>query len=114
MASRILWFPKEEETYIQAPTWFSDDLPAHIQGAAHWVPYENHLGKSQYHIEIAPGVDIPVEFINHHWYFLHWEPEGYYSMKQTWKLPIREYRTGYYYLTDPEHPEHQHPSPLEA
>jgi hypothetical protein len=83
VASKTLIFPDEEETYIRAPTRISDDLPACIKGAAHWIIYREHIRKSQYHIEIAQGVDIPVEFINHRWHFLRWEDEeGYYLTRK--------------------------------
>jgi hypothetical protein len=115
VASKTLIFPEDEGTFVRAPTRISNDLPAHIKGAAYWVVYGEHFGKSQYHVEISHGTELPVEFINHRWYILRWDiQEGYYITKKDWKLPIGEYDTGYYLLTDPEHPEYQHPSPLEA
>jgi hypothetical protein len=84
VASKTLIFPDEEETYVRAPTRIVDDLPSRVKGAARWIIYGEHIGKSQYHIEVAPGVDVPVEFINHRWHFLRWEEEeGYYSTKKT-------------------------------
>jgi hypothetical protein len=78
------------------------------------VNYE-HLPRSQYFVEITRGgAELPIEFINHYWHILRWDEEwGAYITKNSWRLPRGEYGTGYYHITQPEHPEYRHPSPLE-
>ena len=113
MACRTLTFPEEDSTLVTVSTRFSDDLPAHIKGRAYWVSYD-HLAKSQYHIALGSGGELPVKFINHRWYIIRWDEDGQYYTKSLWRLPIGEHGLGWYKESDPQHPDYQHPSPLDA
>ena len=56
----------------------SDNLPAHIKGAAEWVEY-NEPNRSCYMVR-SPGnaaEEWPIELINGEWYLLTWENTGW-------------------------------------
>ena len=59
--------PTDGFTRIERRT--TDDLPAHVKGAAYWV---NHTTRPSGYYYEEPGKEpVPIEFINDAWYLLH-------------------------------------------
>ena len=51
------------EKFLSLHLCTSDDLLAHIRGAAYWVKFGNEK-QSTYHVQDSEGREYPVEFIN--------------------------------------------------
>ena len=51
------------EKFLSLHLHTSNDLPAHIKGAAYWVEFGN-MDQSAYHVRDGEGNEYPVEFIN--------------------------------------------------
>ena len=64
------------EKFLSLHLRTSDDLPAHIKGAAYWVEFGN-AEQSAYHVQDHEGNEYPVEVINNQWYQLTWGASGY-------------------------------------
>ena len=64
------------EKFLSLRPCTSDDLSAHIKGAAYWVEFGNE-NQSVYHVRDSEGNKYPVEFINDQWYQLTWGASSY-------------------------------------
>ena len=89
----------------------TDNLPAHIKGAAEWVEY-NEPNRSCYMVR-SPGnaaEEWPIELINGEWYLLTWENTGWQT-KASRRLNDGDHQTlnlGWFNKDDAEHPDY-HP-----
>ena len=96
------------ETIIPRTT---DNLPAHIKGAAKWVDY-NEPNRSCYVVQSPGNVaeEWPIELINGKWYLLTWENTGWRT-KASRRLNDGDRKAlnlGWFNITDAEHPDY-HP-----
>ena len=86
----------------------TDNLPAHIKGAAEWAVY-SEPNRSCY-IARTPGnaaEEWPIELINGEWYLLTWENTGWRT-KASRRLNDGDRRTlnlGWFNITNAEHPD---------
>jgi hypothetical protein len=109
MASLLYNIPNTDSlTEVQCQT--SDDLPAHVKGAAQWF---TPLGRKQGYF--VPGkytlnnTDLPVELINNVWYSLT-QYQGKICTHSRLHIPQPDpYSLRYWNLTDPQHPDYQAP-----
>jgi hypothetical protein len=93
------------------------DLPAHVEGRAQWVLYQDPL-RSAYHGRRLNGSEIPVEFINNEWYALLWK-DARYQVSRNCRIPqtqLAQLGLGVWRITDVQHPDYVEPpqiSPVE-
>ena len=84
------------------------DLPDHILGAVQWLGFVAHLGYYLYATTSTGTEDhLPVEFIENNWYFItrSSDEEDTYICQND-RIECYAQRTGYWRISDPQHPEH--------
>ena len=74
------------EKFLSLHPRTSNDLPAHIRGAAYWVEFGN-AEQSAYHVRDHEGNEYPVAFINDQWYQLTWGASGYRTSNSSKIVP---------------------------
>ena len=85
-------------------------LPPHVLGASiHW---DGADPTGYYLVLTQPSRNFPVEFFDNSWFTLNTESDGTYTATQHDRIPRYEANTGYWNITDREHPEHL--SPIET
>ena len=84
------------------------DLPDHVLGAVQWLEFVAQPGYYLY-AETPSGVEdhLPVEFIDNSWFFItRSDDDGYNYICQDDHIERYAQRTGYWRISDPQHPEH--------
>ena len=76
----------DREKFLSLHPHMSDDLPAHIRGAAYWVEFGDE-NQSVCHVQDSEGNKYPVEFINNQWYQLTWGASGYQTSNSSKIIP---------------------------
>jgi hypothetical protein len=78
------------------------DLPEHILGHVEWIATTD----PGYYIYIPEDETFePVEFIDNSWWTIYKEGDFYFTTKED-QIPRYSKGTGYWKVTDPQHPEH--------
>ncbi len=98
--------PDEPRCVYCRPT---PDLSDHILGTVFWVNQDdNHPYPGYYRYTEEEDKFLPVESVNNYWWNLHFRPynQTYWTSKDDRYDPYQG-TTGYWNLTDPEHPEYQ-------
>ena len=86
---------------VQVTLRTTPDLPAHVLDQVRWTEYLGHTG---YHIQnIVNNLWYPVEFINDHWHWVYNTDGRFFTSLDDRIEPYTE-GTGYWRLTDPQHP----------
>ena len=80
-----------------------DNLPDHIKGQAEWRT-DHSLGPGYYILHPWNKTYYPVEFINNHWYKLKVYAGDAYITQDS-QIPPHRYSTGYWDITDWQHPD---------
>src|ERR1700692_1925673 len=81
-----------------------DDLPAHVKDEVFWITSTYGTG---YYIDFEAGPE-PVEFLEDHWHHLTYDPrDNTYWTHDSDLVEHNEENTGYWHITDPQHPEYQ-------
>jgi hypothetical protein len=105
-----------------------DDLPPEVLGGVIWINY--HKGESvqqpktgyylpdlQDHTLVEPTykphAPEPVEFFDNHWYYLDDKNNKWYTAHY-FQITHNEQDTGFWPITNPNHPDYQAPSPASA
>jgi hypothetical protein len=104
------------DTFVPVPRRTTDDLPAHVKGAAE---FHTQGGLNAGYYIPAQGLAVspePVEFLNNSWYGLvinarHTE---YRTRSGLQISPDNIFGLGYWHVTDPQHPNHQAPITVDA
>src|SRR6266852_3057927 len=87
------------------------DLPSHVLGHVVWQPQGYEPG---YYLWITHRRQYaPVEFLDHSWFFLVASDEFYFTSSED-RIPFLEENTGYWFTTDPQHPEYEAPEEGQA
>ncbi len=87
------------------------DLPSHILGDVVWQPQGYEPG---YYLWIERRRSyVPVEFLEHSWFFLIASDEFYFTSSED-RIPFLQENTGYWFTTDPQHPEYEAPEEGQA
>jgi len=87
------------------------DLSSHVLGDVVWQPQGYEPG---YYLWIDHRRSyIPVEFLEHSWYFLVASNEFYFTSLEDRILFLQD-NTGYWFTTNPQHPEYKAPVEAEA
>ena len=98
--------PTDGFTRIERRT--TDDLPAHVKGAAYWV---NHNTRPSGYYYEEPGKEpVPIEFINDAWYLLHFvSSERFYGTRASFRVNPDDpnIALGRWYDNDPANPNNQ-------
>ena len=86
----------------------TDNLPAHIKGAAEWVDY-NEPNRSCYVVRLPGNAaeEWPIELINGEWYLLTWESTGWRT-KASRRLnngDCKALNLRWFNITDAKHPD---------
>jgi hypothetical protein len=103
-------FPTDPNTLVLLNSRAEPNLPAHVEGRAQWVLYQNQQ-RSTYHGQWLNSSDILVEFINNKWYTLLWRDEQYHISRNC-HIPITQLAQlglGAWRITDPQHPNYIEP-----
>ena len=79
------------------------DLPDHVLGQIQWLSFSEYPG---YHLwNKRTNTNNPVEFLENYWYFIYrYDGNSYISHEDC--IEPYSHNTGYWRITDPEHPEH--------
>jgi hypothetical protein len=110
MTTLYITFPTNPNTQVLLNSRAEPNLPAHMEGRAQWVLYQDQL-RSAYHRRRLNGSDIPVEFINNEWYALLWK-DGRYQVSHNCHIPttqLTQLGLGAWRIMDPQHPEYVEP-----
>jgi len=80
-----------------------DNLPDHIKGQAEWRT-DHSLGPGYYVLHLRNKTYYPVEFVDNYWYKLKVYTGDTYITKDS-QIPLHHYSTGYWDITDWQHPD---------
>ena len=79
------------------------DLPEHVLGQVQWLSFSEYPGYYLWSPENQ--TNRPVEFIENYWYYIYrYKGDLYISHSDC--IECHFHNTGYWRITDPEHPEH--------
>jgi hypothetical protein len=84
------------------------DLPDYVLGAVQWLGFVAYPGYYLYTTTTSGAQDhVPVEFLNNNWYFINQSDDGELTYTcQEDRIEPYAHRTGYWRISDPQHPEH--------
>ena len=89
--------------FVEVQLRSQPDLPEHILGQVQWLNFSEFPG--YYLWNKTTKINTPVEFLENHWYFIERINEDIYTGCINHIEPY-SCNTGYWRITDPEHPEH--------
>jgi hypothetical protein len=95
MMSLKFEFSFDPHIYIPVQMCEVNDLSARVKGQAYWITYQDNR-RSAYHILSDNGVEAPIEFTNHRWYFLMWKPDQGYLTNPSCLIEKHQLGTGWY------------------
>jgi hypothetical protein len=106
----------DNDTFVPVPRRTTDDLPAHVKGSAE---FHTQGGLNAGYYIPAQGLAVapePVEFLNNSWYGLVANAcrTEYRTCSGLRILPENIFGLGYWYTTDPQHPNYQAPIAMDA
>jgi len=89
--------------FVEVQLRQSPDLPEHVLGQIQWLSFSEYPG---YYLWDPEGqTNNPVEFIENYWYYIYrYDRDTYLSHAD--RIERYSNNTGYWRITDPEHPEH--------
>ena len=95
--------PLYQYQFIEVQLRSQPDLPDHILGQIQWLSFSEYPGYYLWNPENQ--TNRPVEFLEDYWYYIYrYEGDSYIS--HTDCIEHYSHNTGYWRITDPEHPEH--------
>ena len=93
--------PTHQSRLVKVQLRSQPDLPDHILGQVQWLSFSEHLGYYLWN----ENTNYPVEFLENYWYYIYrYNGNSYISHED--HIEPYSHNTGYWRITDPEHPEH--------